>query len=358
MPSHPRSRLLRWGIPVLALLLVTAAVVVGVRWWRDAHRSALQQAVAMAPDDAQQLSWTHWSAVRDELGLDLGDDDDPGADEVQELLDRGFEADLTQTTALGGSATQMQRALGFSPATADWELFSQSDKGAVVMVRLPDSVDMEQVTATVAASGYAEPDDEGGVWVGELALLAELGGITPELAYLVVDEDRHLVLSSDNRGYLADAAEDMRDENGPDGLDGVVEAAGDPLAAAIYTGDHACAKLAMSQADDGDQQQAAELLAQAGQVNPMTGFALALRPGGDVRVAMEFESDDQARTNADTRATLASGPAPGEGGEYADLFQLGAVEADGTVVTMELDPVANGYTFSALKDGPVLFATC
>ena len=32
--------------------------------------------------------------------------------------------------------------------------------------------------------------------------------------------------------------------------------------------------------------------------------------------------------------------------------------ADGEVVTMELDPVEGSYAFSALKDGPVLFATC
>ena len=64
------------------------------------------------------------------------------------------------------------------------------------------------------------------------------------------------------------------------------------------------------------------------------------------------------RTNADTRATLASGPAPGEGGDFADLFDLGKVSADGTVVTMELEPAESAYAFSALKDGPVLFATC
>jgi len=73
---------------------------------------------------------------------------------------------------------------------------------------------------------------------------------------------------------------------------------------------------------------------------------------------MSFESDDQAKTNADTRARLAVGPAPGEGGDFADLFDLGKVSADGKAVTMELKPVENAYAFSALKDGPVLFATC
>ena len=70
-----------------------------------------------------------------------------------------------------------------------------------------------------------------------------------------------------------------------------------------------------------------QLVEAAGEVNPMTGFAMAAQPGGDVRVAMSFENDDQARTNADSRAALASGPAPGQGGDFADRFRLGTGDA-------------------------------
>ena len=62
--------------------------------------------------------------------------------------------------------------------------------------------------------------------------------------------------------------------------------------------------------------------------------------------------------NADTRARLADGPAPGQGGDFTDLFALGAVTAEGEVVTMELDPVEGSYVLSDLSNGPVLFATC
>jgi hypothetical protein len=34
------------------------------------------------------------------------------------------------------------------------------------------------------------------------------------------------------------------------------------------------------------------------------------------------------------------------------------VSAEGKLVTMELEPVESSYAFSALKDGPVLFASC
>ena len=90
----------------------------------------------------------------------------------------------------------------------------------------------------------------------------------------------------------------------------------------------------------------------------MTGFAIAGQPGGDVLVAMSFENEDQARANADSRAALAAGPAPGQGGDFADRFELGAVTADGNVVTMELEPTEGSYVLSDLSTGPVLFATC
>jgi hypothetical protein len=73
---------------------------------------------------------------------------------------------------------------------------------------------------------------------------------------------------------------------------------------------------------------------------------------------MSFENDDQARTNADSRAVLAGGPAPGQGGDFSSRFRLGTVSADGAVVTMELEPAAGEYVLSDLTSGPVLFATC
>ena len=114
----------------------------------------------------------------------------------------------------------------------------------------------------------------------------------------------------------------------------------------------------MSQADEVDQATAAELLAAAGKVNPLTG----VRPRGPARrevlAVLSFETEDQARTNADTRAELASGPAPGQGGDFSERFTLGDVVADGNLVTMDLEPVEGAFVLSDLSSGPVLFATC
>ena len=102
----------------------------------------------------------------------------------------------------------------------------------------------------------------------------------------------------------------------------------------------------------------ARLVAQAGRVDPMTAFAMAVEPARSVTVAMAFETGDQARRNADSRAKLAAGPAPGQGGDFSERFTLGPVTADGSVLTMELRPVDDSPVLSDLSTGPVLFATC
>jgi hypothetical protein len=73
---------------------------------------------------------------------------------------------------------------------------------------------------------------------------------------------------------------------------------------------------------------------------------------------MQFANDDQARTNADSRAILAVGPAVGQGGDFADRFTLRSARADGSLVTLELWPAEGQYVLSDLSSGPVLFATC
>ena len=74
---------------------------------------------------------------------------------------------------------------------------------------------------------------------------------------------------------------------------------------------------------------------------------------------MSFENDDQARTNADTRAALAVGPGAGPGRRLrATGSGWAGSTAEGEVVTMELDPVEGSYVLSDLSSGPVLFATC
>ncbi|MGY2701543.1 hypothetical protein [Nocardioides sp. HB32] len=355
-----RRRLTITIVVALAVALVAVVAVVGLRWWQDRDRTELERATAYAPADAERLSWTDWAAVRSALGAHL--DASSSGSELQSFLDDGFDRDLTSTSALVQSAKVLQARFGFSPATAEWELFSQSEQGAVVIVRMPDDADLGAVGDDLAHGGFTRPatgETDGEVWLGGDALLPTIGAdLTPELQYVALDAAEHLVLTSDNEAYLEEVVGSLGDSALPDGVQDAVAASGEPLTASIYDGPYTCSALAMSHADRSDEQEAEHLITQAGEVNPIDGFAMSVQPGGHVRVAMAFESDDQARTNADSRAALASGPAPGQGGDFADRFSVASATADGNVVTLDLRPTQGSYVLSDLSTGPVLFATC
>lgn len=320
--------------------------------------SELERAVAMAPADAVRFSWTDWAGVREELALDPPAD--PSTRDVEELLDAAFDADLSATTALGESAVTSQTALGFSPATLSWELFSQGEEGALVTMGLAEESDAALVEDRLRQAGFTPPEDATGVWRGGPDVLATLGQLSPELSFVAVDTEELVVRASDASAYLQRAVDTDPPEPGQGVADavGALADAGPPLAAAVYDSAVACESLAMASADGAAQEQARTLLAAAGPVNPLAGFGLGVQPGGDATAALAFETDDQARENADTRARLASGPAPGQGGDFADRFSLGTTAAEGRVVTMELEPTEDARVLSDLSSGPVLFATC
>lgn len=344
-------------VVVLAVALLAAAAVGTVRWWRDRGRTTFERAAAYAPADAERLSWTDWAAVRERVGS--GVDADSSAADVRTFLDDAFDDDLTSASALVQSAPVLQTRFGFSPASAEWELFSQSSRGAVVIVRLPERADVEAVADHLDQSGFEAPAADDGVWTGGETLLPGIGAdLTPELQYVALDADERLVLTSDRADYLEQVVADLGDGGASAALREVVAASGEPLSAAAYDGDRACRALAMGQADAGDRATAERLLAEAGDVDPVTAFAMSVQPGGGVRVVMGFADHDRAEVNADTRARLAAGPAPGQGGDFADRFAVRSATADGALVTLELAPRAGSYVFSDLSNGPVLFATC
>jgi hypothetical protein len=347
-----RRRLTVALLAVLVVALLVAATLVVVPWWTDRDRTDLERAAGFAPSDAERLSWTDWADVRDELS----------SSSLEDLLDEGYDADLTSTSALVGSGEELADRFGFSPATVEWELFAQSEEGAVVIVRLPDDTDVDDIADQLERIGFDRPDEDatdGEVWTGGAELLAEIGTtLTPELQHVALDAEEDLVLTSDNQDYLEQAVDELDEGELSAGLQDVVAASGDALSAALYDGPHACSALAMSRADRSDESEGERLVAEAGDVNPLTGFAMSAQPGGQVWVAMAFEGEDQARTNADSRAVLAAGPAPGQGGDFADRFSVDSATADGDVVTLDLEPTDGSYVLSDLSTGPVLFATC
>jgi hypothetical protein len=348
-----RGRLWVAGAVVVALVLALG----GYLRWRGADGTSFAWAVDHAPPGTQRASWTDWAAVRAHERARLTAASPVG--DLHRFLARAFGDDLSSTSALVGSAPVLLQRFGFSPANADWELFSQSDQGAVVMLHLP-AADLDAVPGHLRDLGYREPRDADGVWLGGPDLVARTSpDLTPELSYVAVDSDDSLVLTSDSSAYLSLALRALHGD-GPraTGLDTVVNDAGRPLSSAVYAGDYACGALAMGHAGAADQAQGRRLVASAGEVNPYTAFAMSDEPDGSVRVGLEFDDAEQARANADARATLARGPAPGQGGSFTDRFRVDDVTAHGSLVVLHLTPRRDAFVLSDLSTGPVLFATC
>jgi hypothetical protein len=356
-----RRRLRRPVLIGLLCLALVGALAAGLWWWRSLRMSDLERAVSVVPADSARLSWTDWAGVRAELGVSLSADSTRA--DLDRFLDRAYERDLSSTSALLGSADVLQSDFGFSPATIDWEMFSQSDQGAVILLHVPDDTDFDAIAGRLGTLGFEPPSDPAGVWKGGMDLLPRVSAnLTPELQFLALDSDDHLIVASDRADFLHHSLDvvhgDAESMAGDDAVGEVAAAVGSPLSAALYSGDQACRALAMSGADPTDQQAAADLLARAGEVSPLTAFAMADQPDGTVEVVLGFETDAQARTNADTRATLAAGPAPGQGGDFTDRYRLGPVTADGHLVRLVLHPREGQYVLSDLSNGPLLFATC
>ena len=341
---------------VALLVVVVLGAVLGARAWHAAHRTDLQRALAFAPKDAARYSWTDWAGVRRALGTTSD----------ATLLDKGYDADLTPASSITTSTDLLRTGFGFSPATLSWELLSQSTSGATLLMRVSDSVSFDSIRSHLEAAGFTassgssgSSDGDGG-WDG--TAVAGTGDV-PILSFVSLDAHDHLVVTSDADGFLTQVVDHLGDGSVPQPIAQVADAVGEPLAAELYDGDYTCDKLAMAQADDTDEAQGQQLIAQAGEVNPVLGFAMArqARTGGkagDVRVALAFADHDQAVINARTRAKLASGDAPGQGGSFADRFRLGQVAAHDQVVTMDLAPKDDSPVLSDLSTGPLLFATC
>ena len=350
---------------VLAVAVVLACLLVAVvvrTVWRDTHRTHLSQALDVVPRSTLRMAFTDWAAVRRQLHVP--DQSRPSAATVEKLASKGYDTDLSAASSIDQSAVALQQHFGFSPATAEWEAYAQSRAGATMVLRMPDAFDMKQVADHLDELGFTRPSKDTGVWEGGADLVAGIDPtITPELQYVVVLADQHLVVTSDTRSYAGIAAataqghrDSLADEPSTSDL---VDKLGEPAAAMVWSRDFACTDLAMSQADQDAQDQADALVQQAGGVSPLSGLAMTLGTDRSLTVAEQFESSSQAKENLRARARLAVGEAPGRGGSFSDDLRLTSSRTDGSAVLLRLVPKQRtGFVLSALDNGPVLFATC
>lgn len=348
---------------VAALVVVAAAILLGVRMWHSSHRTALEQALRTVPASSRRVSFTDWAQVRANLGV-KGIDSTPR--QISSWMNRAYNKDYSAASSMNDEAPQVARYLGFSPGNASWEAYAQSRTGATMVLRMDDGVDFGKLASRLTDTGFKPPSTATGVWRGGPSLIAGLNpNLNPEVQYVVLLAHQHLVITSDTRSYAGSAAQVAEGHGASLGsslhsVDDMAGKVGDPADAVVWADDFACSDLAMSQADAGSQRQAARLIAQAGQTTALDGLLMAMAPDRALTVAEEFSSSGEADQNLRARARLAVGETVGRGsGTFADQFKLTSARTRGSTVLLVLRPRnASEFVLSALYDGPVIFATC
>ncbi|RNL66066.1 hypothetical protein EFK50_00055 [Nocardioides marmoriginsengisoli] len=346
----------------MAFAVIVTVVVVAQRIWREHNRSDLSRALDVVPSATKRLSFTDWREVRSALKIEAGDD--PDTDLVDDLISRAYDADLSAVSSVDESASALQEHFGFSPATADWEAYAQADDGATMVLRMPDDFDFDKVRGNLDDLGFTKPKKEDGIWVGGIDLVAAIDPtITPELQFVSVLADQHLVVTSDTESYARTASRaaqgDAKSLGDLTSAREVVDPLEEPAAAMVWTRDFACSDLAMSQADDDARAQAEVLLANAGKLTPLSGMAMAFGADRSLAVSQLFADKAAAKENLRARAKLIVGEAPGRGGSFSDDLELKSSGTEGATVQLRLTPREKaGFVLSAVDSGPVLFATC
>lgn len=350
---------------LLALVLVAGLVVVGAWLWRRADRTPLEDALAHAPQDALRVAFTDWTRVRATLEVDLGDT--PEREAIEEMVARAYDTDLAAVSSIDESAAALQEIYGFGPATARWELYTQSREGAAMVLAPPEGTDFGVLAGNLRRAGYDAPSGGGvaGTWDGGIDLVAQLDPtLTPSLQYVALLPEQGLVVSSDTAGYATATAEAARGDadvvaDRP-GVEDLAERLGTSVAAMLWTGDFACEDLSMASAAEDEQEQAEALVEDVGGVNPLAGFAMGLDAGRTLQVVAHFEDEARAREDLRPRARLVVGETPGRGGgSVADDYELTRSRAVGSDVLLDLRPRRDdGFVLSGLYEGPLVFATC
>lgn len=337
-----RGIALRLGIAVPLLALVIAAYAV---WLRP---SEFSRAAELLPPDTARVLWTDWAGVRSEL--DCADWDACRT----ELED----SDLAAASVLPGSADAVAAGFGWGPETISWELLGQGVSGQVLAVQLEGRSATEAVADSYEEAGFTRPSSgrlDGGVWKGGPDVLAEHGVSEALFGNVALLADRGLLLSSDDPGFLAEAVDAARAE----GLDfGLTEHAGDPLAAVGLTGDRACTELGFATADAGAAADAESLVADAGGVEPLDGYLVALGPDRAWTAAFGFEDGARADHDLLPRQRLAAADDPGQMESYPDLFTVEEASTSGSSVVLRGTASPSSYTLTQLSQGPVLLASC
>lgn len=361
----------------LAGALIVAVVIASGFLLTRTHsdpRPALSTALRTAPTETHTANFTDWSGLRRALAPSLGAAgsvrSDSAAATRSEFLDRAYDNDLSAVSVLGPVAQEMVPAYGWSVFDARWEMFAQSDRGAVIVVALRPDVEDETVLSGLRAVGYEEPSarpSSGGVWtVSDDATLGTVSALSPQLANAAYLADQGLVVFSDAAGYVRRTTHVIEGSARSFGDRRVVsetsQAIRDSDVAVVRSPRQGCRATSFEKAADGDRAEAERFGDAAGGLSAHAGLGLGLRQREgrqQLVVTMRFGSSATAQDQIASRARLARGEAVGQGGSFGERFAnvTASTRAGVGVLALAVSDPAEGV-LSDLGSGPLLFAWC
>jgi hypothetical protein len=347
----------------VAVSLLAVSAVAGVIGWTVLRPDPWYvDAVGTLPEETARATFTDWVRVGEQVDAPkVGAELSP--EKLDALLVDAYDRGLLELSAVHDSSQALLELYDFTPFDLQWEIYGQSETGAVDVLKFSDHVDLTAFDDRLRDLGYEAPTSERAAWYGDPEVLAGLSAdLTPIQQGIVILPEEHLVLMSANPDYAARSAKvisgDAPSLRDVDGVEDLASAPLAPVTAILWARDFACQDLAMSQADGTDQQLADELVEEAGGVDPLAGLMMAQEADGAFLVSMRFESDDQAANNLASRQSLARGDAPGQGGSFPERFAVDRAEVDGRMLELLFDPVDDRSLMTDISSGPVLFATC
>lgn len=329
----------------LVASIVVIVLALGAGWWaaalRPDTRPALTSALDVVPFRTNVVGFTHWSQIRENVGLDAA-----------------ARRDLTTRSVIDG-VEDMRVLLGWSLTDVDWEVYGQDPAGAASVVRLDGSVSFDEVREKLRSAGYRQ---DGSMWT-----TTESGTVPNALARVaLVPRQRLLVMSGQSAqiprvlDVIAGRARSLA-ANQEAAVTAQALAGSDSVI--LQGGTLGCESTAVASGDEREQQ-ARAAVDRAGRLEPYRYSGRGVIDSGGsgfsaqrIAFAMTFDSAVAASEQAQVRARLATGAFIGRTGPIDETLRLRSATADDSTARLDFahDPDTDVFMTGT---GPVLFATC
>jgi hypothetical protein len=333
----------RLGVYVASILVITLAVSFG--WWaaalRPDTRPALTSALDVVPFRSNVVGFTHWSQIREHVGLDAAG-----------------RRDLTTRSVIDG--VENTRALfGWSPADLEWEVYGQDPTGAVTVIQLDGSVSFDDVREKLRSSGYQQ---DGPTWS-----TTESSTLPNGVAHVALVQRKRLVVMSGQSAQIPRVLDVIAGRTRSLAANREAAITAQALAGSnsviLQGGVLGCESTAVASGDEREQQaRAAVERAGSLEVYRYSGRGVVDTGGSGfsaqrVVFAMTFDSAVDASEQAQVRARLATGAFIGRTGQIDETLRLRSATADESTARLVFahDPDTDVFMTGT---GPVLFATC